>query len=110
LSGWGHFGTRTIFIDAPVTPTELKAFAEGTLGKLKAMGILVSPQEQSFHLHLSIARFLKPDQFDAIWKHLQTIPAPKFDLSFDNLTIFIKENREDKAWKVMKTFPLMGKK
>ncbi len=110
LSNWNHFGTRTIFIDSPETPGELKAFVADILKKLAAAGIPVSPQDQAFQLRLSIARFLKPNEHDLVWKHLQSFPAPKFDLSFDNLTIFVKENRDDKAWKILKTFPLMGKR
>jgi len=62
------------------------------------------------HIRMSIARFLKPQEYTAVWNYLQTVPAPKFDLSFDNLTIFYKENKDDKAWKILKTFPLTGKR
>jgi 2'-5' RNA ligase len=110
LSGWNHFGTRTIFIDAPAMPPELKSFVVDILGKFKSTGITISPQDQAFQLRLSVARFLKPKQFEEIWRHIQSMPAPKFDLSFDNLTIFVKENRDDRAWKILKTFPLMGKR
>ncbi len=110
LSGWNHFGTRTIFIDAPAAPSELKGLVDGLLGKLEGAGIAISPQDRAFQVRLSVARFLKPKECEDIWRHLQLSPAPKFDLSFDNLTIFVKENRDDKAWKILKTFPLMGKK
>ena len=111
LSGWGHFGNRTIFIDVPAPAPEIKRFMGEIQTKLhQQAGIPVTPQEETAHLHLSIARFLKGTQFDDIWKYLQSMPAPKFDIHFDNLTIFKKENRDDRSWKVLKTFPLTGRK
>ncbi len=110
LSKWNHFGTRTIFLDAPQPPSSLKEYMKSVLSKLRAMGVNLNSQELDPHIHLSLARFLKPDQFNNIWKYLGLMPAPQFDIIFDNLTIFQKEKIEDKAWKVMKTFPLTGKK
>ncbi|MEK7501397.1 MAG: 2'-5' RNA ligase family protein, partial [Patescibacteria group bacterium] len=105
LSKWNHFGARTIFLDAIQPPLPLKEYMKSVLSKLRAMGISLNSQEFDPHIHLSLARFLKPDQFNNIWKYLESMPAPQFDITFDNLTIFQKEKIEDKAWKVMKTFP-----
>ncbi|MBU6427208.1 2'-5' RNA ligase family protein [Patescibacteria group bacterium] len=110
LSGWNSFHSRTIFVDAPEPPAELKSFIKKAQSKLRNIGLNLTPQEIDPHIHMSVARFLKPQQFEAVWKHLQSAPAPKFEISFDNLTVFVKENREDRAWKVLKTFPLTGKK
>lgn len=110
LSGWNHFGNKTIFIDVPAPSAELKAFAESFLGKLRGLGLPDQPQEKGLHFHMSVARFLKGNDFELIWKFLQSLPAPKFEIMFDNLTIFVKEGRDDKAWKILKTFPLTGKK
>jgi len=109
LSKWGHFGNRTIFLDVVEPPVALKDFMRNVLSKLRANGIFLGPQESNPHIHMSIARFLKPLQYEEVWKYLEATPAPKFDIKFDNLTIFCKENIDDKAWKVLKTFPLMGK-
>ncbi|MFA6459195.1 MAG: 2'-5' RNA ligase family protein [Candidatus Paceibacterota bacterium] len=108
LSGWNHFTTRTIFLDAPTVPKELQEYIRTVLHKLQGLGIPLTPQEQTSHIHMSIARFLRPDQYTKIWEYLASMPAPTFDIMFDNLTIFVKEYREDKAWKVLKTFPLTG--
>lgn len=110
FEGWGHFGDKTIYIDAPRPSPELKAFMSSISAKFKTIGIPPSRDESMGHLHASIARFLKPRQYSDIWKYLQSVPKPTFDIKFDNLTIFYKENNEDKAWKVLKTFPLLGKR
>lgn len=110
LSGWNHFTNRTIFLDAPRPPAELKEFLKNALAKLHSLGLPPTPQEHDTHIHMSMARFLKPQQYDEVWAYLQSTPAPQFDILFDNLTIFVKEKREDKAWKVLKTFPLTGKR
>jgi 2'-5' RNA ligase len=109
LSKWNHFGTRTIFLDVIQPPIQLKEYLKSVLSKLRAMGINLNSQEFDPHIHMSLARFLKPDQFEKVWKYLESTPAPQFDIRFDNLTIFHKEKMEDKAWKVLKTFPLTGK-
>lgn len=109
ISKWNHFGTRTIFLDAVQPPMQLKEYMKSVLSKLRAMGINLNSQEFDPHIHMSLARFLKPDQFERIWKYLESMPAPRFDIIFDNLTIFQKEKIEDKAWKVLKIFPLTGK-
>lgn len=110
LSGWNSFSQRTIFVDSPNTPEEMKTFMKDTLAKLRTVGLQMTPQEIEPSIRMSIARFLKPHQFETIWKHLNSGPTPKFDINFDNLTIFVKENRDDKAWKILKTFPLTGKR
>lgn len=107
LSNWGNFGTRTIFLDVK-EPAKVKELVKHVLGKIREIGINLNQQEIDPHVHMSIARFLKPTQFEVVQKYLSTTPAPKFDLMFDNLTVFVKENRDDKAWKVLKTYPLIG--
>lgn len=109
LSGWNHFDNRTIFIDAKDSSPELTSYLRSVLAKLRAIGLPVNPLEDKLHLHLSVARFLKPKEYEEIWKYLSTIPVPKFDIMFDNLTIYTKEKKEDKAWKTLKTFPLTGR-
>lgn len=109
FSGWNHFTTRTIFLDIPKPSNELKNFVKEILAKISSTGVPVAPQEFNPHLHMSIARFLKPNQYQEVWKYLQSTPSPKFELKLDNLTIFFKENKDQKAWKVWKTYPLMGK-
>lgn len=110
LSEWNHFGTRTIFLDATNPPPELKTYIKSVLSKFRSLGIMPNPQEHDPHIHMSIARFLKPEQYEEVWKYLNAMPAPKFDIMFDNLTIFVKENRDERIWKTLKTFPLTGKR
>ncbi len=110
LHKWNHFGTRTIFLDAVQPPIQLKDYIKSVLSKFRAMGINLNSQEFDPHIHMSVARFLKPLQFDQVWKYLEAAPTPEFNIIFDNLTIFQKEKIEDKAWKVLKTFPLTGRK
>ena len=108
LSNWNHFGTRTIYMEGAKPSDELKAYANDIIAKLKAIGIPTVMEERELHIRMSVARFLNPKDYQLVWNYLQTVPAPKFDLVFDNLTIFYKENKDDKAWKVLKTFPLTG--
>jgi 2'-5' RNA ligase len=110
LSSWNHFGTRTIFMEGQKPDRALIEYTNTLLGKLRASGIPTSPEDREVHIRMSIARFLKPREFQDIWNYLQTVPAPKFDMTFDNVTIFYKENKDDKAWKVLKTFPLITPK
>jgi 2'-5' RNA ligase len=110
LSGWGHFTTRTIYIDAKEPTTEVKNYIKSVLLQLQSLGLSNREQDDSMHIHMSIARFLKPDQYEQVWNYLQPLPSPVFDINFDNLTIFTKEKKEDKAWKILKTFPLIGKR
>jgi len=110
LSRWNHFGTRTIYLECTATPVELREYLKSVLSKLRAMGIMPNYKEFDPHIRMSLARFLTQEQFDKVWAYLQSMPAPQFDINFDNLTIFQKEKIEDKAWKVLKTFPLTGKK
>ena len=109
ISGWNHFGTRTAYMDIPDLSTELRKSLTDILDNFRAARISVLPLEYELHMHLSVARFLTPETYDAISKYLATIPAPKFDIALDNLTIFSKELNE-KNWKVVKTFPLVGTK
>lgn len=109
LGGWDHFTNRTIFLDAPNPPEKMREYIKNVLTKMRTIGLMLTPQEQNTHIHMSIARFLKPEQYEQVWKYLNSISAPRFDIALDNLTIFVKEKREDKAWKILKTFPLTGK-
>lgn len=106
LEGWNHFDNRTIFTEAKQVPPKLVEYLRGVLAKLRAIGLGSTPLEQKFHLHMSVARFLQPKQFEEVWRYLASVPKPNFDIRFDNLTIFEKD-KDDKAWKVMKTFPLL---
>lgn len=108
LASWNHFGTRTIFIEGDKPSAELKAYADSIVAKLRAAGIPSTIEEKELQIRMSVARFLKPQEYTNVWNYLQTVPAPKFEMMFDNLTIFYKENKDDKAWKVLKTFPLTG--
>jgi 2'-5' RNA ligase len=109
LSGWNHFGTRTIFIDIPAPTETVRRQLTEVLDSFRAAGVEVTPLEYELHMHLSVARFLRPDSYAAVSAYLATIPAPKFDISLDNLTIFTKD-KEARNWKAHKTFPLTGHK
>jgi 2'-5' RNA ligase len=105
LATWNHFGTRTIYMEGTKPSEELKSYVADIVAKLRQAGIPSTVEERDLHIRMSVARFLTPRQYQDVWNYLQTVPAPKFDLTFDNLTIFYKENKDDKAWKILKTFP-----
>ena len=108
LTGWNHFGTRTIYVDVKPKTPGAKQFIGSILQKLRTVGVQTMPNEMDPHLHLSVARFLNPKNYTDIMTYLSSVPAPKFDIMLDNLTIYSKESDADKTWKIVKTFPLLG--
>jgi 2'-5' RNA ligase len=108
LEGWDHFESRTVFIDAK-GDTAVMNYLSTVLDKFRAARIMVTPLEAKLKLHLSVARFLKPDTYQKVWDYLSSVPAPRFDVMLDNLTIFAQE-KDAKNWTVYKTFPLVGKR
>lgn len=53
-----------------------------------------------FH-HMSVARHLNGDSFEEVWGYVASLPNPRFEAWFDNLTLFVLENEK---WEVKRTF------
>jgi 2'-5' RNA ligase len=107
LSGWNHFGNRTIIVDAPVQPNEAIASFGRLIDSLRSAGVRANPREKQIHAHMSVARFLTPEIFPKVWAHIEKGPKPSFDMMLDNVTLF--SSVDGKIWKVEKTFPFMGR-
>ena len=88
----------TIFLSAI---SESMDTLEGIIDSLEQYDEANKAPKRPLILHTSIARFLSPEQCEEIWNYLQTLPAPQFNLKFDNLTIF---KLVDDIWEVHKIF------
>ncbi len=103
LSGFGHFGFRTIYVDVSKSP-EAVALARRTLKILNgnAEWIPKNPLEGN-KLHTSIARFLTRRQSRHIQRYLGVIESPRFETFFDNLAILKKDGP---GWELHTLIPL----
>lgn len=88
----------TIFLSAT---SDAMQNLEGVIDSLEAYDEAGKTPKRPLILHTSIARFLSPEQFEDIWNYLQTLPAPQFNLKFDNLTVF---KLVDDIWEIHKIF------
>ncbi len=103
LSGFGHFGFRTMYIDVPKSP-EAAAFVRRTLKTLNG-NIEWMPKNplEGNKLHASIARFLTRRQSRRIRRYLSALKQPHFEVMLDNIAILKKDGR---AWRLHALVPL----
>ena len=102
LRGFGSFRKGTIFLDVVGSPALEQALTQAVEG-LASSGEAGRPLATPIHPHVSIARHLREDRFDAIWDYLQTLSPPSFDLAFDNLTLFTHDGA---GWQVEASVPI----
>lgn len=95
LSGFGHFGFRTMYIDIPKS-SEAVVLARRTL-KVLNENVEWMPKNplEGNKLHASVARFLTRRQSRRISRHLSALKPPYFEVTFDNIAILKKEGN---AW------------
>lgn len=99
IDGFGNFGDKTVFLS--VKGAGIKEKLEKIAKTLTDFDGGQKPMPTPLFSHISIARFLKPQEYGKIIEYLSRLPVPNFNLDFDNLTIFIrKENR----WNIFKTY------
>jgi 2'-5' RNA ligase len=89
FDGFGRFSenNRTIFLKVR-EDEELLMSVEKIVDRLEKVGGNRLKIPKPVHLHASIARGLTPRQSKEIWAYLMTLPAPHFEMRFDNITVF----------------------
>ena len=80
---------------------EIQKQAESIVKSVRDFGENKNDLPEQLKLHLSIARYLKPEKQKEVWQYLHGQPIPKFKCLFNNLTIF--ENWQE-GWKIHRTF------
>ena len=102
FSGFGRFGFKTVYLNAPKSP-ESVTLARECVSFLNG-NILWLPRQarEGNKLHASVARFLTRKQFRRVWRTLRGA-ARSFETHFNNITILIKK---DTVWKVHSIVPL----
>ncbi|MDP2704806.1 MAG: 2'-5' RNA ligase family protein [Patescibacteria group bacterium] len=102
IDGFERFGSqsRTIFLGIKDN-VRVQEKAEKLLHLLSGFGNYQKPIPLPLKLHASIARYLSPEQSQNVWDYVSSLPAPHFDLQFNNLTLFV---HQDNHWEIQKTF------
>jgi 2'-5' RNA ligase len=67
--------------------------------------IQIEEHDLEYHPHLTIAYGNSKESFDGIWDYLQSLPVPKFDMKFDNVSLLKKVGG---LWEVYKRFEIGG--
>ena len=91
INGFDRFENNkgTIFLSINQS-AELSAFVKDCITELGNLNEVRKFDPNDYKLHLSVARHLRPETSDLICNYLATIPKPRFELSFDNLTILCR--------------------
>lgn len=102
IHGFERFGSqsRTIFLSVE-KDAHVQEKSEKLVQTLAVFGNYQRPIPLPLILHASVARYLTPEQSQTVWDYIVSLPAPHFDVQFDNVTLFSFEND---CWKVEKTF------
>jgi 2'-5' RNA ligase len=101
VDGFEKFDGKRMTIFLKVTAGDNLKVIESVVESLESYGEDTKKLPRPLALHTSIARFLSLEECEEIWSYLQTLPAPQFNLVFNNLTIF---KLEDDFWTIYKTF------
>jgi 2'-5' RNA ligase len=99
MEGFGHFGTRTIFMPilyGPDTRTQVADMLE-----VLDVPLRTDRPAGDFALHVSLARFLTPPLFSSIWNYVEKLEKPQFGLQFDNMTLFEHNGRR---WNIAESY------
>lgn len=90
LKGFGHFGFRTIYLDAYKSADSVTLVRECLRSLREGVPWLPFGPLEGNKLHASVARFLSRGQFKRVWKLLDGV-HPHFPSSLDNIAIMKKE-------------------
>lgn len=103
IRGFGHFDNQVIFLDVILS----KEILHTVRGLQNAVGeipeIPWGEYEPLKNFHLTVAKNDITKKFDEVWKYLTEMNAPKFDLLFDNVALFLSK---DDKWVVDSVYPL----
>ncbi|MEK7134269.1 MAG: 2'-5' RNA ligase family protein [Patescibacteria group bacterium] len=103
IYGFGCFGDRVIFLDVTLSTEASRISADLQDVVIKNLVLLWGKYEPLKNFHLTIAKNDVAEKFDDIWGYLMTKHTPTFNLSFDNIALF---RREEDAWVVESIYPL----
>ncbi len=102
IDGFSRFpnSTNTIFMDIRISENNLSAVKKiiTDLGEFD--------EDRKFDIddhkpHMSIVRKLEPQVFNLVWDYVTKLPKPYIDLTFENVTILV---REGDVWNIKKMF------
>jgi 2'-5' RNA ligase len=99
LSGFGHFGRRTIFIKAKYPP-ELKMSIKKMRNRLRREEIEITKSDRKLNLHSSVARFLELDQFYQIWHFVRQFKIKEV-IEYNHFTLL---KHDGKKWQLSEQF------
>ena len=90
ISGFDRFDDRVIFARVGVDRS-----VEGEILALRReLAVIVPardalwPDQLAWHPHATLAYKIPPETVRDIWNYVKTLPAPRFEAPFDNVTIF----------------------
>ncbi len=104
IDGFGRLddNNETIFLSPTRTDT-LDAFVKDCIVTLGDLNEEKKFDPEKFRVHMSVARHLDDKLFEQIWNYVNALSRPRFELPFDNLTLFKFENEK---WGVKRAFLL----
>lgn len=89
VDGFGCFNERVIYLRVRSRPS-IVALTREIRDLYQEFGGLNQTGRLNGTPHISIGRFIKPDQFPLVWQYVSRLPKPQFELRLNNLTIFSK--------------------
>ena len=101
ITGFGNFNKFVVFLKTNFSQHSRKIQKE-LIKEIKKLGIEITKFDKNFSPHSTIAYGNTKETFSKIWNYLKTLPKPKFNLIFDNITIL----RKNKFWEVYKEYPI----
>lgn len=104
INGFANFRRFVAYLKPRLSKPAIKLQKE-LLIILKKKGIKQHKFDAPFKPHATIAYGNTEETFNKIWNYLQKMKIPQFDLKLDNITI-LKEQPNDKPWKIHKEFRL----
>ncbi|MCW9054407.1 MAG: 2'-5' RNA ligase family protein [Candidatus Pacebacteria bacterium] len=83
----------------------IQAHAERIVDRIAEFGEGKNLLRRPLTLHVSVARFLSPEDMGHVQEYLKNISLPQFDLVLNNITLF---RHISGRWEVEEVFPLLG--
>jgi len=103
IEGFNNFDRFVAFLDTKFDEKS-EEVRENLLKILVGkMGLGLQKYDKEFKPHATLAYGNTKETFDVIWKYLEELGNPEFDLKFDNITILIKP---EKRWEVHKVYEI----
>jgi len=90
LSGFDRFDDRVVFACVKIDDAVEKKIAElrKDLEAVVPSKDTILPDQTTWHPHATLAYKIPSEKIQEIWNYVKTLEVPKFQMSFDNVTIF----------------------